>query len=741
MPESSTLDRLAALAGIEPYYYDIRGHRQDLTPDSTRALLVAMGFRVETESDRVASLSAFETSSWRCLLDSVSICSASYGGEAAIFFNHAAALSGGQVFWTVTEEGGIVHRGAARLDRLPLIGQTTLEGKTIERRRLVLPSGLAFGYHRLDLIVDAATGSCEGTATLINAPSQCYMPEALAQPPGIWGFALQLYGLTGRRSWGMGDFGDLGRFVGAAAASGAGAVGLNPTNALFLSNPAHASPYSPSSRAFLNPLYIEISSIPDLDACGAARGRRDDPAFQAELAAVRHSEQVDYVQVAALKLPIFEMLYATFTETQLARSTDRAAAFRRFQQQRGPALEAYATFEALSEHFRGGRTCHLSWRDWPPEYRSPDSNAVTQFRNNHADRLLFFQYLQWEADRQMGAAAAAAAEHGMPVGLYRDLALGSDPHGADAWLGQQSLALAASMGAPPDPFNRKGQNWGLPPFNPMALRNRAYRPFIDVLRANMRHAGALRIDHILGFARLFWIPQGASAGEGGYVRYPLADFLAITALESQRARCAVIGEDLGTVAEGLRERLQDAHVLSCRLLYFEREANGTFRPPEQYPALSQVAVGTHDLPPLPGYWCERDIDIASQLDLLPNHEAEHAAREERARSCTALVAALRAAGRWPETDAEALAAGATERLVEAVYAFLARTPGRLLMVQPEDVLGVEEQTNLPGTVDEHPNWRRKLPIDEEDLTSDPRVVSLARLLCALRRTTATFSDS
>ncbi len=728
MNESATLDRLASLAGIEPHYHDIWGHRHELSPDSTCALLAAMGFRVETESERVASLAALEASTWQQVVTPVSVLSAFHGEDGAVSFNHPADLADGLVSWTITGEDGTVRSGAVGPNQLPLTGRTAHDGRAIERRRLNLPLGLPLGYHRLDLTVEGARSSLQGTTSLISAPARCYLPEALARPPGIWGFALQLYGLAGRRSWGIGDFGDLGRFVGAAASLGAGAVGLNPTNALFTGNPAHASPYSPSARAFLNPLYIEISAVPELDACDAARRLLADPAFQGERAALRRSQLVDHARVAALKFPVFEMLYAVFRETELNRGGDRATAFRRFQQQRGAALETFAAFEALSEHFRRGRTGHLSWRDWPPDYRDPGSAAVTQFRRDHADRLLFFQYLQWEADRQMAVAAAKAAEHRMPIGLYRDLALGSDPHGADAWLDQRSLALAASMGAPPDPFNVNGQNWGLPPFDPIGLREEAYRPFIEVLRSNMRHAGALRIDHILGFTRLFWIPENATAAEGGYVRYPLADFLAITALESQRARCAVVGEDLGTVPEGLRERLQEACILSCRLLYFEHDADGNFRSPDQYPPLSQVAVGSHDLPPFAGFWRGRDIDVRAGLGLFPNPAMEQTARRERERARLALIAALQAAGLWSQANDKAIPAAATQELVEAVYAFLARTASRLLMMQPEDVLGVEVQTNLPGTVDEHPNWRCKLPISSDDLAVDARIISLARLL-------------
>lgn len=530
----------------------------------------------------------------------------------------------------------------------------------------------------------------------------------------------------------MGDFGDLSRFVEESAMLGADVVGLNPTNALFIDNPAHISPYSPSSRSFLNVLYIDPVAVPDFADSGPVRERYATPDFQQALAVLREERLVDYFGVSALKLPMLELLYQAFSANHLDRQTPRALAFQRFREEQGDALEIFAAHEALAEWFRAGRTGHISWCQWPVGYQDPKSPQVAEFIRKRRHRLSFFEYLQWEADRQMSAAATTAAGSGMAVGLYRDLALGADPDGADSWSQQGDLAFEARMGAPPDRFNPMGQNWGLPPFNPITLRRHRYRSFINVLRSNMRHAGALRIDHILGFLRLYWIPQGANAKEGGYIRYPLDELLAITALESERAQCIVVGEDLGTVPEGLRARMAESRVLSCRLLYFERAGDGSFLLPAQYPSMSQIAVGTHDLPTLRGYWRERDIELYAKLGLFAADDGERAARQERAQTRLTLLAALRAMGLWPRDDDPNASDEAAGRLVEAVYSFLAGAPGRLLMVQPEDVLGMEEQVNLPGTVDEHPNWRQKLSTPHETFAVDPRTVTLARLLRTLR---------
>jgi 4-alpha-glucanotransferase len=315
----------------------------------------------------------------------------------------------------------------------------------------------------------------------------------------------------------------------------------------------------------------------------------------------------------------------------------------------------------------------------------------------------------------------------MRVGLYRDLALGVDPDGAEAWGEQCLLAEGISAGAPPDALGLKGQSWGLPPFNPHALRDAAYRPFIECLRANMRHAGALRIDHIMGLTRLFWIPRGSTPSEGGYVRYPLDDLLAILSLESERAHCTIIGEDLGTVPKGLRERLAASRVLSTRVLYFER--NGAFRPAQSYPALAHVGVGTHDLPTFPGYWHGRDIATRSALHLLPHADSEAELQQDRAGARQALIAMLREAGLLATSRGDMIP---LNELVDAVYRFLATSPARLLMVQPEDLMGVEEQSNLPGTVAEHPNWQRKLPLAWERFVASPRFQHFAELMNKLR---------
>jgi 4-alpha-glucanotransferase len=726
--QPTSLDELATQAGIEPHYHDVWGARHALSVETKRAFLDAMGLSAATEEQIAQSLSALAAKPWRRALEPITVLSE--GSRERFVSLVLEADVAGAATWRITTEDGARYEGNISLGDLPMAEAKTVEGRWLGRRLLAVPASLSLGYHRLDVTGDGLHAG-SNVATLIVAPDQAYLADRLQRSPGVWGFSLQLYGLQGRESWGLGDFGDLSGFAVAVANRGAGALGFNPIHALFPGNPAHASPYSPSSRRFLNPLYINIEAVPDLAECPKLRAAIRDPAFATSLAALRNASLVDYSGVTAAKLPMLEQLYSAFHVNHLQRETARAEAFRRFQREGGAALERFATFEALSEYFRADKLGHFSWRHWPVAYRDPNSPQTAAFAGDHAGRVTFHQYLQWEADRQLASAAAACTQNGMSIGLYRDLALGVDADGADAWAEQELIATGISTGAPPDPFNLKGQSWGLPPFNPHALRDAAYRPFIECVRANMRHAGALRIDHIMGFARLFWIPRHAPPSEGGYVRYPLDDLLAITALESRRARCVIVGEDLGTVPEGLRERLSAKRILSTRLLYFERDGDGAFRPAHRYPELAQVAVATHDLPTLPGYWREHDIAIRAVLHLLPARDGESTLRRERASARAALLTLLRDAGLLPRESADDADID-IEELVDAAYRFLAISPGRFLVVQLDDVLGIEEQANLPGTVNEHPNWRRKLPMPWEELAASPRLRRFAEMLTRLR---------
>jgi (1->4)-alpha-D-glucan 1-alpha-D-glucosylmutase len=601
-----------------------------------------------------------------------------------------------------------------------------VSGERAALARLCAAAGIETGYHdiygawhevpewSLRALLEefegapAPPGRAQGAPPSAAAPARCHLPDALAAGRRLWGVAVQLYGVRSGRNWGIGDFGDLARLAEDWAARGAALVGLNPVHALFPHDPEHASPYSPSSRERLNVLYLDVEAIEDFGESERARAHVHAPPFQARLAGLRDAPLVDYAGVARAKFEALELLYAHFRERHLARGTARAREFRGFQSAGGDALRRHALCEALLAHFpRADPAGAWGWPAWPEAFRDPGSEACARFCAGNLARVEFFEYLQWQAEAQLARAAARARAAGLALGLYLDLALSVERAGSDCWAERACYATGVRIGAPPDDFNANGQDWGLPPLRPDRLRERGYAPFARALRGVMRHSGAIRIDHVMGLMRLFWIPGNGGARDGAYVRYPLDELLALVALESERHRCLVVGEDLGTVPDEVRAAAARAGLLSTRLFYFERAADGEFRRPAEYPRDALVAVATHDLPTLAGWWARRPEDRERLLRAL-----------ERER--------LRPEGCDPGADSIHPAAA------RAVHAYLARTPARLMMVQLEDALGLTEQANVPGTVREHPNWRRKLPATLEEMTNDPRLRALAETLCRER---------
>ncbi|MBM3599481.1 MAG: malto-oligosyltrehalose synthase [Alphaproteobacteria bacterium] len=711
MPDDALTD-LCERAGIERSYSDQSGVWHEVPADTISALAAVLGCVARSGEAREETPRLVEpVVVWRA-----------EDGPPSVTLSRPASGGVDRISWRVAEEAGGDHRGAVRLDTLELIETVDVAGRSWERRRLCLPA-LSLGYHGLVVRTDAPAASDVDTL-LIVVPARAYLP-AQFQSGGVWGISIQLYALRSPFNWGIGDFGDLAEFVRRAASAGASAVGLNPLHALYFDEPERPSPYSPNSRVFVNPLYIDVEGVPEYAECQAARARVAAAAFQAGLRALRESSLVDYAGVARHKRPVLELLYDFFRGTHLARQTRRARRFRAFQRQHGEALRRFSQFQLLRQTLAERDAAQRYWPNWPVEFRDPSSPAVRRFAARHVRELEFFDYLQWLASEQLAACCEAARRAGMPIGLYRDLAVGIDSGAGDAWAGQDMFAGGWSVGAPPDLWSPKGQDWGLSPINPVALRRARYQPFIELLRANMRDTGALRIDHVLGLWRTFWIRHGDTPARGAYVRYPFADLVGILALESQRARCVVIGEDLGTVPEGLRAALERADILGCRLLYFEHDDHDRFVRPRDYPRSALVAVGSHDLPTLAAYWRGADIDLRAELGLLGDATQVEAERGRRRAICASLHAALR-------DDGLADAEHCERPPVEAAYRFLARSPSPILMVQLEDPLEILEQINIPGTIDEHPNWRRRLPVAIATIFRDSRVTTLFDALNRVR---------
>lgn len=566
----------------------------------------------------------------------------------------------------------VLHAGQTM--PLPAPTELILEDGTAIRAETALPPDLPVGYHELR----RADG--RHPVRLIVSPGRCHLPRRLQ----IWGWTVQLYSLRSTMSWGIGDLADLRRLARWSAEKlGAGVVLVNPMHAVTPIIPQQPSPYYPGSRRYRSPLYLRIEEAPGAEAMAseleplAAAGR-----------ALNAQPRLDRDAVFRLKMGALGRLWSRF---------GGALAFDRYRAEQGQALAEFATFCALSEHHGSG------WRAWPAEHRRPASSAVAAFGRARAERVRFHQWLQWLLDEQL---ARAAAE----IRIIQDLPVGFDPDGEDAWTWQDLLATGISVGAPPDEFNPRGQDWGVPPFVPHRLRAAAYEPFAQTLRATLRHAGGLRIDHVMGLFRLFWIPEGGNPEQGAYVRYPAEDLLAIVAVESHRARAVVVGEDLGTVEEGVREQLAARRILSCRLLWFEAER------PASYPRLSLAAVTTHDLPTISGLWSGADLRAQRALGLSPNQDGIRAIRR-RLRSMTGL-----------SRDAD------PATMITRAHRLLAEAPSVMIAATLEDALALEERPNIPGTTGaQRANWSIALPALLEAIEANPLAASIGRILDRRRR--------
>jgi glycogen operon protein len=676
--DPALLARLANAAGIAPAWWDVNGNRTTVSDETRRALLAAMRLPAATAGEARDALRQLSEAHDRRAVPLAQVVRAGAAAELPLGLEPG---QGRHALWlTIACEDGETQHVRVGAEQGTLAALTGADGMPATAWRIALPA-LPEGRHRL-WRDDAPDLVCHLTV----APRRCHLPDVIARGGRRFGIATQLYSLRRTGDQGIGDFTTLGRFAAAAAREGAATLGINPLHMLFPDQRERASPYHPSDRRFLDPIYLDVAKA----GGGATPGT---PASR-----VPPGDTVAYRQVWDLKHALLERQFATF----IARDRNNPVSeeeFHRFVAAGGDALHRFALFQAIAETHPGE-----AWQHWPAALRSADSAAVAAFGQVHADRVRFHQYLQFLCDQQLGAAAETAKASGLELGLFRDLAVGTAPDGAEAWSCADTLAAGAWTGSPPDPFAAEGQNWRLPPPLPLRMAQDGFASFAALLAANMRHAGMLRIDHVMGLARLFWIPDGGTGADGAYVAYPFDDLLGEVALESVRAGCMVVGEDLGTVPEGLRPAMAEADMLGYRVLPFERDA-GKFRRPALYPARAVACVTTHDLPPLAGWWEEADIAERGALGLLPPGSDEAA---ERAVERAALVEALVAEGCIPGG-----AAPPVTEVVAGAHAFVAATPADVMLVQVDDLAGMRTGVNLPGTDTERPNWRRRLstPID------------------------------
>ena len=707
--DSAALQALAGQVGLAASYHDFFGATREVPDETLRTALHAMGIPAADDDQVRSSLESHRSAGDPHALPPV-VVQREGASEYGVLL--PAGTPDGTEF-RLTLESGTVQT---------LHSHTGGNGKPYA----VLPPGLPLGYHRLE-----GQSADQGYCAVIVTPIRCWIPPPLQTGERWWGPCVQLYALRSVRNWGIGDFSDLRVLVEAMAQQGASFVGLNPLHALFPHRPEVASPYSPSSRNMLNPVYLDVEAVPEYHECDAARRLVDSEDFQRRLHQLRATEMVDYAQVASTKIGVLELLWTHFRERHLGTGSTRGEAFNLFLSQRGEGLRSHALFEALQAHFYALDPTTWGWPAWPEAYRAPQAEPVAAFARDNEERVGFYAWLQWLCELQLQGVQQRALSIGMGLGLYRDLAVGVNEGGSETWTEPASYALGMHVGAPPDALNALGQNWGLPPLNPARLMVGRYQPFIDTLRANMRNAGALRLDHVMGLMRLFWI----SPAGGSYVSYPLDDLLGVLALESHRHRCMVIGEDLGNVAPRMREAMHERALLSYRPLFFERAPDGAFRAPQDWPQEALAVVSTHDLPTLRGFWSGDDIELQARLKLYPSAEVHAQQVLARSGDRVQLLLALDRENLLPSgvTVHSTSLPESTPAFADAVYAFLARSPALLVGVQLEDVTQQLLQVNVPGTgEDVFPNWRRKLSVEVDDLAADPRMLSVAAVLRARR---------
>ncbi|MDO8411080.1 MAG: 4-alpha-glucanotransferase [Phenylobacterium sp.] len=543
------------------------------------------------------------------------------------------------------------------------------------------------GYHRLEV--------ADQEVTVAVAPAQAFGLDDLAPHRRLWGQAVQLYSLRGRDPRPFGDFGDLAGFAEAAGRRGAAALAISPVHALFAADAERFSPYAPSSRLFLNGLYADPAAV-----LGDELGDLAPQPVGGDLVA--------WSTAIPQRLAALRRVHARFKASAPA---DLKADLQSFEDEGGEDLRGHARFEAIHGTFFA-REGARGWPDWPQTFHDPASPTVAAFATEHGDDVAFHIFVQWLADRSLARAQAAARAAGMPVGLITDVAVGMDPGGSHAWSRPQDLLAGLNIGAPPDAFQANGQDWGVTTFSPRALAASGYEGFLATLRSAMRHAGGVRIDHILGLRRLWVVPHGAGPTEGAYLTYPMQDLMRLIAIESHRHGVLVVGEDLGTVPAGLRETLNAGGVRGMQVLLFEQDEAGAFKAPEQWSPRACAMTTTHDLPPIAGWWRGADIDWRLRLQPDADEDQALALRSERETQRTALWAAFCEAGC---AEGDRPSTEQTGPVVDAAIGFLAKTPSELAILPIEDLLGLDRQPNLPGTTTEHPNWRRRLPGPAEAL--------------------------
>ena len=725
----SDLDRVLYWHGVAAKYDNYRGEPVQVSLENRKALLKTMGVDISSEENVTRAAYELDVAPWNHWFPPLIVTS---GQRNVIFFINLTPGDLALEFkWSLS---GIEHQpssGSFRPETCKEIGNYHYNEIRFTRREVPLPN-LQPGYYQLKV----TQGKRSASTTIAVTPATSYQPQWVGDQSKLWGFIVQLYTLRSERDWGIGDFSDLSQLIQFAADAGADVIGLNPLHTLLPDIKSYCSPYSPSDRRFINPLYIDIQIEPDYINSPVLIEWVMTDAVQELITTLRESSQVDYFQVKTLKYQLFEQMYRVFCKNELRQSTERAENFNAFVKEMGSSLEQHALYEVAKN-------------TWPNcQFSKPVPEAVLKAGKGpefddliaiHAEAINFFRYLQWLAHCQLDACQKKCQKLGMKLGIIRDLAVGADTNGSEVLLNQKLFCRGAAVGAPPDPLAEQGQNWGLPPMDPAELRRSGFAHFIHLLQTNMSRCGALRIDHAMSLMRLWWCPPGKTADYGAYVYYPFNEQLGLLKLESYLNHCVVVGEDLGVVPGDFRDAMKQAKIFNNKVFYFEKESFDRFRAPQHYQEHSLAMVNNHDVATLSSWWDGIDLAFRNEFDLLEEGVTYEKICENRRFEKQQVLNLLKDQQLLPESwQQQIIDKPADQKLIFAILKLNSRVNSQIFVMQLEDLMMMKEPVNIPGTFREYDNWKRKLTKTVAEVFKEPAIINL---LAQINNTRKDKSDS
>ncbi|NMH58616.1 4-alpha-glucanotransferase [Alteromonas ponticola] len=724
------LQKLVEMRGIETHYVDAWGKPATIAEASKTKLLNVLGYDTGSEAVIAEQVEQEAQSIWSSPLNPVQVIRQDEPGILIVRFP-ISSVNDSFTFVIETEEGERHHQIFTPVEG-ELINAAHVDDEEFHEYAIELNDSLPLGYHTVSLSQQKGADAL-ADMRLIVAPKACFTPAPIQQGKKIWGLSVQLYCVRSENNWGIGDFSDLTKLIREAAANGADFVGLNPIHALYPANPDACSPYGPSSRKWLNYLYLDVTAIDGFGADSVQQIVNSD-GFKQRLHYARNVDYVDYQAVADLKLEALRAVFEEYYARHLSKNSKQNKAFKAFIAEGGESLDMLAVYDAMQAHLKEKGHASWGWPVFPDEYKEYHKPAVAKFKKANLKEVKFYLFLQWQAALQLEKASQAAQDSGMLIGLYRDLAVGVSEGSAEIWGNKDLYCVDASVGAPPDILGPLGQNWGLPPMDPVKLYEQQYQPIIDLFSSNMASSGALRIDHVMALLRLWWVVKGDNAKDGGYVYYPVDDLLGILALESHRNQSLVIGEDLGTVPDEIRTKLAENGVYSYRVFFFEQAEDGGFFSPSHYPVQSMSTLTTHDMPTLIGYWHCLDLELGKELGLYPTDEILQTLYQDRHENKQAILDSLHGHNSVDDSVGHDVNhTGMTEALNYGIQVHMAKGSSALLSLQLEDWLQMDKPVNIPGTYNEYPNWRRKLTHTVEEIFDNASIRTLATKLTQARK--------